>query len=47
MQKLADRGQQNIGSQLTDPSAPPGIIEEWQIGGAVRSVNFIFTQHLW
>ena len=42
MQKLADRGPQNMSSQLTDPSAPPGIIEEWKIGGAVGSVNYVF-----
>ena len=40
MQKLADRGLQNMKSQLIDLSAPPGFIEEWKIGGAVRSVNF-------
>ena len=44
---LLQRGLQNISFQLTDPSAPPGIIEEWKIGGAVGSVNYIFTQHLW
>ena len=47
MQKLADRGLQNISPQLTDPSAPPGIIEKWKIGGAVGSVNCIFTGQLW
>ena len=47
MQNLANRGLQNISSQLTDPSAPPGLIEEWKIGGAVGSVNYIFAQHLW
>ena len=47
MQKLADRGLPNISSQLTDPSAPLGIIKEWKIGGAVGSVNYIFTQQLW
>ena len=46
MQKLADRGLQNISSQLTDPSAPPGIIEEWKIGGAVGSVIYTFTRQL-
>ena len=46
MQKLANRGLQNISSQLTDPSAPPGIIEKWKIGGAVGSVNYIFAQQL-
>ena len=47
MQKLAYRWQQNMTSQLTDPSAPPEIIEEWKIGGTVGSVNYIFTQQLW
>ena len=42
MQKLANRGLHNISSQLTDPSAPPAIIEEWKIGGAVGSVNYVF-----
>ena len=45
MQKLANRGLQNTSSQLTDPSALPGIIEEWKIGGAVGSVNYIFLDN--
>ena len=42
MQNLANRGLQNISSQLTDPLTPPGIKGEWKIGGAVGSVNYIF-----